>query len=81
MKYPCVKIGQVGNTMVYKNVVTGRLSKPTSGFNWLIPLSEEEEEEFRAQETNEVKQRQSAQVVSSRKVKETESRGDNGIPQ
>ena len=43
MGYPCVKIGQVGNTMVYKNIKTGQLSKPTNGFNWLVKLTEEEE--------------------------------------
>jgi len=41
--YPCVKVGQVGNTMVYKNMKTGQLSKPTNGFNWLVKLTEEEE--------------------------------------
>jgi len=56
VKYPCVKIGQVGNTMVYKNVVTGQLSKPTNDFNWLTSLSKEEEEKFRAQMANEAKQ-------------------------
>jgi len=56
MKYPYVMIGKVGNTMVYKDVVTGELSKPTNDFSWLISLSEEEEEKFRAQMANEAKQ-------------------------
>ncbi len=47
MGYPCVKVGQVGNIMVYKNMKTGQLSKPTNGFNWLVSLTEEEEKEYR----------------------------------
>jgi len=45
--YPCVKVVQVGNTMVYKNMKTGQLSKATNGFNWLVPLTQEEEKEYR----------------------------------
>ncbi|GAJ23874.1 unnamed protein product, partial [marine sediment metagenome] len=41
------KVEQVGKTMVYKNMKTGQLSKPTNGFNWLVPLTQEEEKEYR----------------------------------
>jgi len=47
-EYPCVKIGQLRDgTVIYQNTVTKRLSKPTQHFAYLIPLSEEEEKEYK----------------------------------